>query len=132
MRQLSQMTTNNFTIKILDIIAPENLSSGKYLFIVMECMQTDMKKIFNSVPQVELSEQHIITLIYNFLCSLNFIHTANLIHRDIKPGNLLVDSDCKVKICDFGLSRSVPDKKEQSELESNESRSSIAERQRNS
>jgi hypothetical protein len=50
------MSTNNFTIKILDIIAPENLSNGKYLFIVMECMQTDMKKIFNSIPQVELSE----------------------------------------------------------------------------
>jgi serine/threonine protein kinase len=116
------MSTNNFTIKILDIIAPENLSSGKYLFIVMECMQTDMKKIFNSVPRVELSEQHIITIIYNFLCSLNFIHTAGIIHRDIKPGNLLVDSDCKVKICDFGLSRSVPDNKEQTEFDSNESR----------
>ena len=42
------------------------------------------------------------------LCSLNFIHTANLMHRDIKPANLLVDADCKVKLCDFGLSRSVP------------------------
>ena len=28
-----------------------------------------------------------------------------MIHRDLKPGNLLVNSDCELKICDFGLSR---------------------------
>jgi len=72
----------------------------------MEFMQTDMKKIFQSMPQLEFSEDHMISIIYSMLCSMNFMHTANVIHRDIKPANLLVDSECKVKICDFGLSRS--------------------------
>jgi len=35
------------------------------------------------------------------------MHTADLIHRDIKPSNLLLNSDCHVKLCDFGLCRSV-------------------------
>jgi serine/threonine protein kinase len=28
-----------------------------------------------------------------------------VIHRDLKPGNLLVNADCELKICDFGLAR---------------------------
>ena len=33
-------------------------------------------------------------------------------HRDIKPGNFLVDSNCQVTLCDFGLSRVAPPKTE--------------------
>jgi len=35
------------------------------------------------------------------------MHSAELLHRDIKPSNLLLNSDCHVKLCDFGLCRSV-------------------------
>lgn len=34
-----------------------------------------------------------------------YIHSANVIHRDLKTSNLLVNNDCDIKICDFGLSR---------------------------
>ena len=34
-----------------------------------------------------------------------YIHSANVIHRDIKTRNLLIDTDCNIKICDFGLAR---------------------------
>ena len=35
------------------------------------------------------------------------MHTANVLHRDLKPANVLVNEDCSVKICDFGLARSI-------------------------
>ena len=85
------MTNNNFTVKILDIIYPKELESNNCLFIVMEYVHADLKKIINSVPETVLNEQHIIIIVYNALCCLNFIHTANIMHRDIKPSNLLID-----------------------------------------
>jgi len=41
------------------------------------------------------------------LCAVKYLHSANVIHRDLKPANVLVNEDCSVKICDFGLARSI-------------------------
>ena len=41
------------------------------------------------------------------LCAVKYLHSANVIHRDLKPANVLVNEDCTVKICDFGLARSI-------------------------
>ena len=47
-------------------------------------------------------------VIYNTFLALAFIHEANVMHRDFKPANILLNSDCTVKISDFGLSRTIP------------------------
>ena len=39
------------------------------------------------------------------LVGLKYIHSANVLHRDLKPSNILVNSNCDLRICDFGLSR---------------------------
>ena len=44
---------------------------------------------------------------YQILRGLKYIHTSGIIHRDLKPRNLLVNSNCDLKICDFGLARSI-------------------------
>lgn len=54
-----------------------------------------------------LEEQHMVIILYNILCSVNFLHSANIIHRDIKPANILINSECEVKICDFGMARTL-------------------------
>ena len=36
---------------------------------------------------------------------MNYIHSANVLHRDMKPSNLLVNANCDLAICDFGLAR---------------------------
>jgi serine/threonine protein kinase len=39
------------------------------------------------------------------LRALKYMHSANVMHRDLKPANILVNSNCDLKICDFGLAR---------------------------
>ena len=74
----------------------------------MDYVDNDLKKILNLSNTMQFTETHVITLTYNILCALNLIHKLNIMHRDIKPENILVNRDCQVKICDFGLSRTVP------------------------
>lgn len=45
--------------------------------------------------------------VYQTLRALKSIHSAGIVHRDLKPANLLVNANCDLKVCDFGLARSV-------------------------
>ena len=55
----------------------------------------------------DLSDDHTQYFIYQILCALKALHSADIIHRDLKPSNLLVNANCDLKVCDFGLARSV-------------------------
>lgn len=44
---------------------------------------------------------------YQTLRALKSIHSADIVHRDLKPANLLLNANCDLKVCDFGLARSV-------------------------
>lgn len=35
------------------------------------------------------------------------MHDADIVHRDLKPANILLNQNCDLKVCDFGLARSV-------------------------
>ncbi|KFO23163.1 Mitogen-activated protein kinase 13 [Fukomys damarensis] len=70
-------------------------------YLVMPFMQTDLQKIMG----MEFSEDKIQYLVYQMFKGLKYIHSAGVIHRDLKPGNLAVNEDCELKILDFGLAR---------------------------
>jgi serine/threonine protein kinase len=44
-------------------------------------------------------------MLYNLLCGINFLHSAGIMHRDLKPDNILITDECGVKICDYGFAR---------------------------
>lgn len=75
------------------------------LYLVTELMSSDLQSILRS-RSVRLTEVHCQYFTYQLLCALHHIHSANVIHRDLKPANLLTNSDCDLKLCDFGLARS--------------------------
>jgi mitogen-activated protein kinase 1/3 len=106
------MKNNVFTTKLLDVILPpeaeESLLELTHLFLVQDFVEHDLKKLFTVDTPPNFSDMHVMVILYNLLCALNYIHTANLMHRDLKPANILINDECAVKLCDFGLSRTVP------------------------
>ncbi|CAF1421446.1 unnamed protein product [Rotaria sordida] len=91
-------------LQAVDILQPPSqIDLFNEVYILTELMQIDLHKII--VSQQPLSVDHCKVFLYQILRGLKFLHSAGVIHRDLKPGNLLVNSDCLLKICDFGLAR---------------------------
>ncbi|KAI3450992.1 hypothetical protein Pfo_007657 [Paulownia fortunei] len=94
-------------VELKDVMMPTNWSGFKELYMVYELMDTDLHHIIKS-PQ-PLSNDHCKFFIFQLLRGLKYLHSANVLHRDLKPGNLLVNANCELKICDFGLARTGSD-----------------------
>jgi len=92
-------------IGIKDIETPTSKDDFGDVYIVSELMDTNLWRIIRS-PQ-PLTNEHCQYFLYQILRGLKCIHSAHVVHRDLKPSNLLVNSDCSIKICDFGLSRGI-------------------------
>ena len=78
----------------------------------MDLGYSDLKFMLDACDANDIDEDHIKVILYNSLCALNFIHSANILHRDLKPSNILIDKNCNIKICDFGLARTMQKKTE--------------------
>jgi mitogen-activated protein kinase 7 len=87
----------------LDIIPNPITGEFNEIYLYEELMECDMHQIIRSGQH--LTDSHYQSFIYQTLCGLKYIHSADVLHRDLKPGNLLVNADCELKICDFGLAR---------------------------
>ncbi|KAK7030720.1 mitogen-activated protein kinase [Favolaschia claudopus] len=74
-----------------------------HFHVFLALTETDLHQIIKSGQT--LTNEHVQYFVYQILRGMKFVHSANVIHRDLKPGNLLVNADCELKICDFGLSR---------------------------
>ncbi|KAA8492958.1 Mitogen-activated protein kinase 3 [Porphyridium purpureum] len=75
------------------------------IYMVTELMDTSLRRVIRSDEQLSLA--HTKFFMYQLFRALKYIHSANVLHRDIKPGNVLVNRDCDLKLCDFGLARYV-------------------------
>ncbi|KAH6562098.1 hypothetical protein BASA50_004168 [Batrachochytrium salamandrivorans] len=84
-----------------------DFTSFNEIYITQELMEADMHQIIRS--EQPLTDAHYQYFIYQICRGLKYIHSANVLHRDLKPGNLLVNADCELKICDFGLARGLMD-----------------------
>ncbi|RLN45800.1 hypothetical protein BBJ29_008204 [Phytophthora kernoviae] len=92
-----------------NIASLQNLSTcieKDELYLMMDLVDTDLHRLIQS--KTKLEEAHIAAIMYQLLCGSQTLHENGVLHRDLKPGNILVSKNCDVKITDFGLSRYVP------------------------
>eukprot|EP00940_MAST-03C_sp_MAST-3C-sp2_P002648 g2648.t1 len=87
----------------IEVLRPPLSSKNKDIYIVSPLMETDLHRIIYS--KQDLSDDHTQYFIYQILRALKYMHSAHVLHRDLKPSNLLLNSNCDLKVCDFGLSR---------------------------
>ena len=111
MREFREVNSE-FIPEIIDIVIPENERSLRKLeniFLIMEFGDMDLDTIIQQGLISDISGDCLTLIFYNLLCAIKFMHSANVMHRDLKPANILISEDCQIKICDFGLARSLPE-----------------------
>uniref|UniRef100_A0A8C7TYA0 Cell division protein kinase 5 n=1 Tax=Oncorhynchus mykiss TaxID=8022 RepID=A0A8C7TYA0_ONCMY len=80
------------------------LHSDKKLTLVFEFCDQDLKKYFDSCNG-DLDPETVKSFMYQLLKGLAFCHSRNVLHRDLKPQNLLINRNGELKLADFGLAR---------------------------
>lgn len=87
-------------VNLLDVI-----HTSKKLTLVFEYCDSDLKKIMDGLKGEKLPIDTVKLYLYEMLRGIHYIHKHKILHRDLKPQNLLINSNGVLKICDFGLAR---------------------------
>jgi len=88
-------------VKLMDVIYDEN-----YLHLVFEYLNKDLRQYFDSLPRDEMMPPQLVkSYTWQILQGLTYCHTHRVLHRDLKPQNLLLDEHGRIKLADFGLAR---------------------------
>ena len=98
---LSKLRKNDCIVKFLGFCIPPNLC------VVMELAEHRCLKTALNDTKHPISRLLLFRIAQQVACGLDFIHARNIIHRDIKPGNILIfsfdeDAHVNAKLTDFG------------------------------
>lgn len=78
---------------------------GRYYLVMDYIDGTNMQDLINQRGPLEITS--VVTLVTQLCDALDYAHQQGIIHRDIKPQNVLIDRDEHVRLVDFGLARAV-------------------------
>ena len=102
---LLRFMKNTYIVELLDIIYNKTEKDFDCIYLIFECLPSDLHKLIKS--NIYLTLDDVRKYLYHILCGLKYIHSCSVLHRDLKPGNILLDHNYLIKICDFGLARCV-------------------------
>jgi len=88
-------------VRLQDVIMQESR-----LYLIFEFLTMDLKKYLDTIPQKEFCNPNLVkSYTYQILQAMLFCHQRRVLHRDLKPQNLLIDKNGAIKLADFGLAR---------------------------
>ena len=98
---MQEVGDNKYIIGLLEVFEDQ-----QFVYLILEYASNGdlLKKISNGYV---LKEKEIKDIFVDIVIGLEYIHSKNIIHRDIKLDNILIDEYENYKICDFGVSRKI-------------------------
>ena len=99
---LQEFGSHPNVIKLLNVVKANN---DKDIYLVFEFMDTDLHNVIKRGNI--LKDIHKRYIMYQLFKATKYLHSGNVIHRDYKPSNILLNAECFVKVADFGLARSL-------------------------
>ncbi len=102
---LKAVRNSKYVIHLIEIY-----QSKTYIWLLFDCMDTDLSQYMNSISG-PVDGSLIESYSYQLVLALKHCHKQNVIHRDVKPQNILIDKYGHLKLCDFSISmvRSIGD-----------------------
>lgn len=88
-------------IRLFNVLRAEN---DRDIYLVFEFLETDLHQVIRANILEDIHKQYVV---YQILRAIKYIHSGGLMHRDLKPSNCLLNAECHLKLCDFGLARSI-------------------------
>ncbi|ODV93405.1 hypothetical protein PACTADRAFT_77777 [Pachysolen tannophilus NRRL Y-2460] len=98
---LKELKDDNI-VRLYDIVH----SDSHKLYLVFEFLDMDLKKYMESIPSgVGLGNDMVKKFMMQLIKGILYCHSHRILHRDLKPQNLLIDKEGNLKLADFGLAR---------------------------
>lgn len=87
-------------VRLLDLVHSE-----QKLYLVFEFLDQDLKKYMDTSRPNGIPMHIVKSYLYQLLQGIAYCHAHRVLHRDLKPQNLLIDVQGNIKLADFGLAR---------------------------
>ncbi|XP_065312448.1 cyclin-dependent kinase 2-like [Dermacentor albipictus] len=89
-------------VRLLDVVPQD-----QKLYLVFEYMTEDLKKHMDKAAssKTPLAVKLVKSYLWQLLQGIAYCHSHRILHRDLKPQNLLIDFEGNIKLADFGLAR---------------------------
>ncbi|XP_053694620.1 cyclin-dependent kinase 1 [Sabethes cyaneus] len=89
-------------VSLQDVLMEENR-----LYLIFEFLSMDLKKYMDTLPAEKMMDADLVkSYMYQITAAILFCHKRRVLHRDLKPQNLLINKEGLIKVADFGLGRS--------------------------